>query len=97
MRRKRLSIYDHFYKDEIELAIDQTLHSERDRTIMRCKLVDGLTYEEIAEIPLPHKKYPEGITLTSRQIQNIVYKYERTVYGYLADLKKQSNKDNNPA
>ena len=97
MFRKRLSIYDHFYINEIQQAIDQTVHSERDRMIMRYKLVDGLTYEEIAEIPLPHKKYPEGITLTSRQIQNIVYKYERPVYGYLAELKKQSNKDNKPA
>ena len=91
MRRKRLSIYDHFYKDEIERAIDQTVHSERDREIMRYKLVDGLTYEEIADIPLPHRKY-KTIKLSSRQIQNIVYKHERAVYGYLADLKKQSNR-----
>lgn len=88
MFRKRLSIYDHFYISEIQQAIDQTIHSERDRQIMRYKLIDGLTYEEIAEIPLPHRKYPEGITLSSRQIQNIVYKHERTVYSYLADLKR---------
>ena len=96
MRRKRLSIYDHFYKDEIEQAIDQAVHSERDRMIMRYKLVDGLTYEEIADIEFEHKKYGK-IKLSSRQIQNIVYKYERPVYGYLAELKKQSNKDNKPA
>ena len=88
MRRNRLSIYDHFYINEIQQAIDQTIHKERDREILRYKLIDGLTFDEIAEIPLPHRKYPEGITLSCRQIQNIVYKYEKTVYGYLADLRK---------
>lgn len=91
MFRKRLSIYDHFYNYEIEEAINQTVHKERDRMIMRYKLVDGLTYEEIAEIPLPHKKYPDGITITSRQIQNIVYKLERPVFSYLSEIKKRNN------
>ena len=29
--------------------IDDRIHSERDRRIMRLRLVDGLTYERIAE------------------------------------------------
>lgn len=87
MFRKRLSIYDHFYVNEINKAIDETIHKERDRIILKCKLVDGLTYEEISEIPLPDKRHPDGITLTSRQIQNIVYKCERNVYGYLSKMR----------
>lgn len=35
---------------EIENRISEHIHSERDRRIMRMKLIDGLTYERIAEI-----------------------------------------------
>lgn len=35
---------------EIERLISEYIHSERDRKIMRLRLVDGLTYERIAEI-----------------------------------------------
>ena len=35
---------------EIENRISEHIHSERDRRIMRMKLIDGLTYEKIAEI-----------------------------------------------
>ena len=34
---------------EIEHRISERIHSERDRRIMRLRLVDGLTYERIAE------------------------------------------------
>ena len=34
---------------EIEHKISEYIHSERDRKIMRLRLIDGLTYERIAE------------------------------------------------
>ena len=34
---------------EIEHRISERIHSERDRRIMRMRLVDGYTYEAIAE------------------------------------------------
>lgn len=34
---------------EIAELISEHIHSERDRQIMRMKLIDGLTYEKIAE------------------------------------------------
>lgn len=34
---------------EIERRISEYIHSERDRRIMRLRLIDGLTYERIAE------------------------------------------------
>ena len=89
MFRKRLSIYDRFYLDEIRDAINQTVNKERDRIILHYKLVDGLTFEEIETIPLPDKRHPEGIYLSARQLQNIVYKYEDRVYGYLAKMNQQ--------
>ena len=35
---------------ELSERIDEHIHSERNRRIMRMKLIDGLTYERIAEI-----------------------------------------------
>lgn len=49
---------------EIEKAISENIHSERDRKILRLKLIDGLTYERIAEI----------VEMSPRQIKNIVKK-----------------------
>lgn len=34
---------------ELAERIGEYIHSERDRQIMRMKLIDGLTYEKIAE------------------------------------------------
>lgn len=34
---------------ELAELISEHIHSERDRQIMRMKLIDGLTYEKIAE------------------------------------------------
>lgn len=39
-----------YTNSEIERLISEYIHSERDRKIMRLRLVDGLTYERIAEI-----------------------------------------------
>lgn len=34
---------------EIDFLISERIHSERDRNILRRKLIDGITYEAIAE------------------------------------------------
>lgn len=34
---------------EMELLISEHVHSQRDRNIMRRKLIDGITYEDLAE------------------------------------------------
>lgn len=35
---------------EISARISENIHSERDRHILRLRLIDGLTYEKIAEV-----------------------------------------------
>ena len=35
---------------QIAKIIDEQIHSERDRRILKMKLIDGITYERIAEI-----------------------------------------------
>lgn len=54
--------YVELTNSEIERRITEYIHSQRDRKIMRMKLIDGLTYERIAEI----------MEMSSRQIKNIV-------------------------
>lgn len=51
-------------RSELEHLIDEWIFSERDREILKRKLLDGITYEELAE----------EIGLSVRQTKNIVYK-----------------------
>ena len=49
---------------EIDYLIDQWIRNERDRAILKDRLINGMTFERLAE------KYDMSV----RQIQNIVYK-----------------------
>ena len=49
---------------EIAELISENIHSERDRYIMKMKLIDGYTYEKIAEI----------VDMSPRYIRSIVKK-----------------------
>ena len=54
--------YIELTNSEIAEKISEHIHSERDRRILRMKMIDGLTYEKIAEI----------VEMSPRQIKNIV-------------------------
>ena len=51
-------------KSDIELLIDEYIHKERDRAILKRRLIDGICYEPVAE----------ELDLSVRQVKNIVYK-----------------------
>ena len=51
-------------RDELQRIIDQWIFNERDRVILKDRLINGMTFERLAE------KYGMSV----RQIQNIVYK-----------------------
>lgn len=56
---------DFDYKNsEIEKVIDEYIHSERDRQVLKYRYIDGYTYEKIAEL----------MDLSVRQTKTIVYK-----------------------
>ena len=55
---------------ELSERINEHIHSERDRKIMRLKLIDGLTYERIAEL----------IEMSPRQIKTIVGRFVRNLH-----------------
>lgn len=64
---------------QISAAIDEWIHSERDRRILKLRLIDGLTYMQISD-----RLYEEDKTILSeRQVQNIVYKAERALFKHL--------------
>ena len=50
--------------NEINEIIEQHVHNEKHRVILRYRLLDGYTYERIAEL----------LGMSDRQIKNIVYK-----------------------
>ena len=75
--KKDLSRYENLTRNELECAIDQRIichkNAERNRAILKKVLIDGASYERIAE----------EFGLTSRQISNIVYKTEEMLFKHL--------------
>lgn len=67
------------YKNsDIAAIIDEHIHSERDRAILKRRYIDGICYEPLAE----------EFDLSVRQIKNIVYKHESIILG---KIKKTSD------
>ena len=73
MKKTRLEIYDNLSNSQIDAAISEWIHSERDRRILHYKLVDGYSYERIAEIE----------DMSPKRIQQIVYNAEDRLFHHL--------------
>jgi hypothetical protein len=58
-----------YSNSQIAVIIDEWIHSERDRTIMKRRLIDGLTFERLAE----------EFDMSVRQMKRIVYKSMDTI------------------
>lgn len=60
------------YKNsDIAAIIDEYVHDEKYRAILKRRYIDGICYEPLAE----------EFDLSVRQIKNIVYKYENIILG----------------
>ena len=66
-------IFDDLSCSEIEFLIDEWIHNERDRRILKRRLLDGITYERLAE----------EFDLSATQIKNIVYKSESRLFKHI--------------
>ena len=66
MERTRLNVYNDFPASLIDYTIAEWVHSERNRRILRYKIIDDLSFERIAEIE----------DMSSKRIQTIVYSAE---------------------
>ena len=65
--------YDDIPNSQIEHAIDEWIHSERDRKILKRRLIDGICYEPLAD----------EMDMSVRQIKNIVSKAETKLFKHL--------------
>ena len=58
---------------QIEQLINEWIHSERDRSILKRRLIDGICYEPLAEV----------FDLSAKQIRNIGYKAEAILFKHI--------------
>ena len=56
-----------YLNSRMEYLINEYVHSERDRAILKRKYIDGIHFEPLAE----------EFKLSVRQVKNIVYKYDK--------------------
>ena len=59
-----------YSNSEVSYAIDEYIHSERDRAILKRRLIDGILFEPLAE----------EFDLSVRQVKNIVYRNQERVF-----------------
>ena len=59
----------------MEHAIDECIHNDMHRLILKRRLLDGWTYDRISQLP--------EINRTSRQIGNILAKHTPKLFDYL--------------
>lgn len=62
--------WEYLTRNELEMMIEQRIHHERNRAILRRRLLDGICYEPLAE----------EFDLSVRQVKNIVYKCEDLLF-----------------
>ena len=70
---------DDITNEQLSEAIEKWIHSKRDRLILKLRLIDGLTYIKISDSLYEH----DNITLSERQIKNIVSKAEAKLFRHL--------------
>lgn len=59
---------------ELAILIDEWIKSERDRAILKRRLIDGVCYEPLAE----------EFDLSVRQVKNIIYKGENILFSKIS-------------
>ena len=67
MVQKELTRLDN---SEIERRIDERVHHERNRRILKRRLIDGICYEPLAE----------EFDMSVRQVKNIVYRAQDVIF-----------------
>lgn len=62
-----------YSNSQIREIIAEYIHSERDRAILSRRLIDGVTFERLAE----------EFDMSIRQTKNIVYKLQESLFKHL--------------
>ena len=71
--RENQSQMNDYTNSHIEHLIDEYIHSERDRAIMKRRLIDGICFEPLAE----------EFDLSVSQVKRIVYKLGEKLFQFL--------------
>ena len=72
-KEEKVMRHDDYSNTKLQHAIDEWIHSERDRKIMKRRLIDGICFEPLAE------EFDMSVT----QIKRIVYKHEMKIYAHI--------------
>ena len=62
-----------YTNSQMRALIGEHIHSKRDRYLLEMVYIDGIKQEAIAE----------KLDMSVRQIQNIIYKHQNTIFMYL--------------
>lgn len=62
-----------YTNSRIREVIEEWIHSERDRRILERRLVDGITFEQLAN----------EFDMSPRQMKNIVYKLQEQLFKHI--------------
>lgn len=62
-----------YTNSQIRELIEEYIHNKRDRAILMVRLIDGLTFEQIAEL----------VEMSPRQVRTIVHKCESELFKHL--------------
>lgn len=71
-----MSKFENISNEELVKLIDNWIKSERDRRILKRRLIDGLTYDAIAE----------EVDLTVDRIKQIVYKQQNILFDHIPEV-----------
>lgn len=69
---------DELSNSELAHLIDEWIRGERDRAILKRRLIDGICYEPLAE----------EFGLSVRHVQNIVYKQSDILFRHLDKMRR---------
>ena len=63
-------------------AINEYIHSERDRAILKRSLIDGICFEPLAE----------EFNMSVRQVKNIVYRGQERIFAHLKVIHRKKRR-----
>ena len=69
----KITDYSELSRSQISNIIDEWIFSERDRAILKRRLLDGILFEPLAE----------EFELSAQQVKNIVYKAQKKIYSHI--------------
>lgn len=69
---------DELSNSELARLIDEWIRGERERAILKRRLIDGICYEPLAE----------EFSLSVRHVQNIVYKQSDILFRHLDKMRR---------